>query len=49
MKDSGIVDEDTANIIEGVADGVKDQAEADHNTSLKDRAKMAGECHNNVY
>ena len=43
MKDSGIVDEDTANIVEGVADGVKDQAEADHNTSLKDRAKMAGE------
>ena len=46
MKDSGIVDEDTANIVESVADGVKDQAEADHNTSLKDRAKMAGECHN---
>lgn len=38
-----MVDEDTANIVEGVADGVKNQAEADHNTSVKDRVLMAGE------
>ncbi|XP_019858958.1 PREDICTED: uncharacterized protein LOC109587164 [Amphimedon queenslandica] len=41
VKDSGLVDEQTANIIEGAADAVQDQAEADHNTSLADRAKMA--------
>ena len=47
VKDSGLVDDQTANIIEGAADAVQDQAEADHNTSLADRAKMAGK--NNKY
>ncbi len=40
-KDSGIVDDDTAGIMEGVADGVKNQAEADRDASVTDRLKMA--------
>ena len=40
-KDSGIVDDDTAGILEGVADGVKNQAEADRDASVTDRLKMA--------
>lgn len=43
VKDSGLVDEDTANIVEGVADGVKNQAEADRDASVTDRLKMAGQ------
>lgn len=47
VKDSGLVDEDTANIIEGVADGVEHQAEAGRDASLTDRAKMAGTAQHN--
>ncbi len=38
----GLVDEDTANIIEGVADAAENQASADGDASLADRLKMAG-------
>ena len=41
VKDSGLVDDKTANIVEGVADGVKNQAEADRDASVTDRLKMA--------
>ena len=36
------MDEDTANIVEGVADAVENQASADRDASLADRLKMAG-------
>lgn len=39
---AGLVDEDTANIIEGVADAAENQASADRDASLTDRLKMAG-------
>ncbi len=39
---TGLVDEDTANIIEGVADAVENQADADRDASLTDRLKVAG-------
>ena len=39
---SGLVDEDTANIVEGVAGAVENQASADRDASLADRLKMAG-------
>ena len=38
----GVVDEDTANIIEGVADAAQNQAEADRDATIADRLKMAG-------
>ena len=38
----GVVDEDTANVIEGVADAAQNQAEADRDATLADRLKMAG-------
>ena len=44
VKDSGIVDDDTANILEGVADTVEHQAEAGRDTSITDRVKMGGKC-----
>jgi len=36
------VDEDTANIVEGVADAAENQASADRDASIADRLKMAG-------
>ena len=42
VKDSGLVDDDIEKIVEGVADGVERQADAGCNTSLKERAKLAG-------
>ena len=38
----GIVDEDTANVLEGVADAAQNQAEADRDATITDRLKMAG-------
>ena len=42
----GIVDEDTANVIEGVADAAQNQAEADRDATITDRLKMAGTTYN---
>lgn len=42
VKESGLVDEDTAAIIEGVADGIENQADAGRDASITDRLKMAG-------
>ena len=39
---TGLVDEDTANIVEGVADAAENQASADRDATLTDRLKMAG-------
>ena len=36
------VDEDAVNIVEGVADAVENQANADRDATLSDRLKMAG-------
>ena len=38
----GVVDEDTANIVEGVADAAQNQAEADRDATIADRLKTAG-------
>lgn len=38
----GIVDENTADIIEGVADAAENQAEAGRDATIADRLKMAG-------
>lgn len=43
VKDSGLVDDQTAGVLEGVADGIENQAEADRDASMTDRLKMASE------
>ena len=45
----GIVDEDTANVIEGVADAAQNQAEADRDATIADRLKMAGKQRNGTH
>ena len=42
VKDSGLVDEETAGAIGSVADAVENQAEAGRDASVTDRLKMAG-------
>lgn len=42
VKQSGLVDEETAEIVGGVADAVQNQAEAGRDASIADRLKMAG-------
>ena len=42
VKQSGVVDEETAEIVGGVADAVQNQAEAGRDASIADRLKMAG-------
>ena len=42
VQESGLVDEDTADIVSGVADAVENQAEAGRDASVTDRLKMAG-------
>ena len=42
MKESGLVDDDVANVVEGTADAAEKQADASRDTSAKDRLKMAG-------
>ena len=44
VKESGLVDDDTADIISAVADAAERQAEASRDTTLKDRLKMGGSC-----
>lgn len=39
---TGLVDENTASIIEGAADAAENQASADRDASITDRLKMAG-------
>ena len=39
---TGIVDEDTADVLESVADAAQNQAEADRDATVTDRLKMAG-------
>ena len=41
VQESGLVDEDTADIVSGVADAVENQAEAGRDASVTDRLKMA--------
>lgn len=41
VKDSGVVDEDTANVISAVADAAENQVEAGRDASVTDRIKMA--------
>ncbi len=43
LKNSGIVDDDTANLIGGAVDMVENQAEAGRDATVADRLKMAGE------
>ena len=38
------VDEDVVNVVEGVADAVENQADADRDATLTDRLKMGGLC-----
>ena len=45
----GVVDEDTANIVEGVADAAQNQAEADRDATIADRLKTAGMQRNGTY
>ena len=42
VNESGLVDEDTANVISSVADAAENQAEAGRDASITDRLKMAG-------
>ena len=49
VRDSGLVDENTANIVEGVAGGVQNQAEASRDASVTDRLKMAGKVFIYIY
>ena len=42
------VDEDVVNVVEGVADAVENQADADRDATLSDRLKMAGMKNNTV-
>ena len=42
VKESGIVDEETADTIGNVAEAVEKQADADRDASMTDRLKMAG-------
>ena len=42
VKESGLVDDDTADTISGVADAAVNQAEASRDTTLEDRLKMGG-------
>ena len=41
-KDSGLLDEKYVNVVERAADVAEQQADADPNASLKDRAKIGG-------
>ncbi len=42
LKDSGLVDDDTAQLVGGVMDAVENQAEAGRDASIADRLKMVG-------
>lgn len=42
VRESGLVDDDVADIVEGVADAVENQADASRDASIGDRLKMAG-------
>ena len=42
VRESGLVDDDVADIVEGVADAVENQADASRDASITDRIKMAG-------
>ncbi len=42
LKDYGLVDDDTAQLVGGVLDAVENQAEAGRDASIADRLKMAG-------
>ena len=42
IQDTGLVDEDIANIVSATAEAVQNQAEAGRDASFKDRLKMAG-------
>ena len=42
VKESGVVDADTANTVCSVADAAENQAEAGRDASVTDRLKMAG-------
>ncbi len=42
LKDSGLVDDDTAQLVGGALDAVENQAEAGRDASMADRLKMAG-------
>lgn len=48
-KNSGLVDDQTADIISGVADAAEKQAEADRDATISDRLKMGGWCKLQVY
>ena len=43
-KNSGLVDDETADIISGVADAAENQAEAGRDATITDRLKMGGRC-----
>ena len=42
VKNSGLVDEETADIISGVADAAENQAEAGRDATITDRLKIGG-------
>ena len=42
VKESGLVDEETAEMVGGAADAVQNQAEAGGDATIADRLKMAG-------
>ena len=42
VRESGLVDDDVAKVVEGVADAVENQADASGDASVTDRLKMAG-------
>lgn len=42
VKESGLVDEETAEMVGGAADAVQNQAEASRDATIADRLKMAG-------
>lgn len=42
IKDTGLVDEETAGVISSVADAAENQGEAGRDATITDRLKMAG-------
>lgn len=49
LKDTGLVDDSTADLVGGAMDAVENQAEAGRDASVADRLKMAGKTNVDCY